>query len=56
MKEEKFRDLTAVAVAYEPQDGAPKILATGKGELAEKIIERITMPNVPLITSRQYGV
>ena len=31
---------TAVAIAYEPGDGAPKILATGKGEVAEKIIEK----------------
>ena len=29
-----------MAVSYEPGDGAPKILATGKGNLAEKIIEK----------------
>lgn len=39
---------TAVAVAYEPGDGAPKILATGKGELAEKIIEKAKENDVPL--------
>lgn len=39
---------TAVAVAYEPGDGAPRILATGKGELAEKIIEKAKENDVPL--------
>ena len=34
-KEEKVK--TAVALAYEAGDVAPKILATGKGELAERI-------------------
>jgi len=39
---------TAVAVAYEPGDNAPKILATGKGAVAEKIIEKAKENNVPL--------
>ena len=42
MKQEK-RDTkikTAVALSYEPGDVAPKILATGKGELAERIIKK----------------
>ena len=30
---------TAVALGFEPGDQAPKIIATGKGHLAEKIIE-----------------
>ena len=38
-KEEKKKPKTAVALAYEPGDMAPKILATGKGEVAERIIE-----------------
>lgn len=38
---------TAVAVAYNPGDGAPKILATGKGHLAEKIIEKAKEEHVP---------
>ena len=48
MNEDKFKDLTAVAVAYEPGEGAPKILATGKGELAEKIIDKAKENDVPL--------
>lgn len=39
---------TAVALSYEPGDAAPKILATGKGELAERIIEKGKEGNVPL--------
>jgi flagellar biosynthesis protein len=39
---------TAVAIAYEPGDAAPKILATGKGEVAEKIIETAKESDVPL--------
>ncbi len=30
---------TAVALGFEPGDQAPKIIATGKGYLADKIIE-----------------
>lgn len=39
---------TAVALSYEPGDLAPKILATGKGEVAERIIEKGKESNVPL--------
>ena len=34
------KEKTAVALAYNPGDAAPKIIATGKGYLAEKIIEK----------------
>ena len=37
--EEKTKEKTAVAIAYEPVERSPKILATGKGYLADKIIE-----------------
>ena len=37
---EKKKVKTAVAVAYEPGDKAPKILASGRGEVAEKIIAK----------------
>lgn len=43
----KETDKTAVAVAYEPGDAAPKILATGKGKVAEKIIETAKENDVP---------
>lgn len=39
---------TAVALAYTPGERAPKILATGKGEVAERIIETAQENDVPL--------
>lgn len=41
------KDKTAVAIAYEPGDTAPKILASGKGAVAEKIIETAKENDVP---------
>lgn len=38
---------TAVALAYTPGDDAPKILATGKGHMAERIIEEAKAADVP---------
>lgn len=38
---------TAVAISYEPGEAAPKILATGKGYLAEKIIEKAKEEQIP---------
>ncbi len=46
-KDKTSQDKTAVAVAYEPGEAAPKILATGKGKVAEKIIETAKENNVP---------
>ena len=39
---------TAVALEYEAGDAAPKILATGKGYVAEKIIETAEKENIPI--------
>lgn len=39
---------TAVAVAYVPGEQAPKILATGTGAVADKIIETAKENDVPL--------
>jgi len=44
----KKRNKTAVALEYIPGEEAPKILATGKGILAEKIIEKAKEADVPL--------
>lgn len=46
-KEEHIADKTAVALAYEPGDVAPKILATGKGHMAQKIIDTAKENDVP---------
>ena len=48
MAEEKNeKQKTAVALAYMPGDAAPKILATGKGAIAEKLIETAKEADVP---------
>ncbi|MEG0961787.1 MAG: EscU/YscU/HrcU family type III secretion system export apparatus switch protein [Lachnospiraceae bacterium] len=38
---------TAIAVAYEPGEEAPKIIATGKGIVAERIIEKAKEEKIP---------
>lgn len=38
---------TAVAIAYEPGERAPKIIATGKGYTAERIIEKAKEEKIP---------
>lgn len=46
--EQKEEKKTAVAIEYVPGEAAPKILATGKGAVAEKIIEKAKENKVPL--------
>ncbi len=38
----------AIALEYDPLDTAPKVVASGKGALAEKIIEKAKESDVPL--------
>jgi len=44
--EKKKKQLQAVAIKYDPGEIAPKIIATGKGKVAEKIIETAKESNV----------
>lgn len=37
----------AVALSYDPNDQAPQVIASGKGELAERIIKRAEEHAVP---------
>ena len=39
---------TAVALSYDPEETAPKIIASGKGHLAEKIIDKANETNIPI--------
>ena len=39
---------SAIALAYEPDEDAPKVIASGKGILAERIIEKAQESNVPI--------
>ena len=48
MKEKKEKPKQAIALAYNPDEDAPKVIATGKGELAERIIEKAKEATVPV--------
>ncbi len=39
---------TAVALSYEVEQGAPTVVASGKGYVAEKIIEKAKESDIPL--------
>lgn len=38
----------AIALSYDPEDDAPKVVASGKGALAERIIEEAKQAKVPV--------
>ncbi|GHU41832.1 hypothetical protein FACS1894111_04760 [Clostridia bacterium] len=44
----KEKRKTAVALGYQPGEEAPKIIATGKGLIADRIIETAKEANVPV--------
>ena len=48
MAEEKKKIKTAVALEYDPGDEAPRVIASGKGALADKIIEKAKESDVPI--------
>lgn len=45
-KENKIKQ--AIALEYDPSDEAPKVIASGRGLLAEKIIEKAKESDVPV--------
>ena len=45
---QNLNEKTAVAISYDIDDAAPKILATGKGAVAETIIQKTKESDVPL--------
>ena len=46
--ENKQKVKQAVALEYDPADSAPKVIAMGRGALAEKIIEQAKQAEVPV--------
>lgn len=48
MADNKEKLKQAVAIEYDPNDMAPKIVATGRGKIAERIIEKAKESNVPV--------
>lgn len=45
---EKLKKKTAVAIEYNPMDQAPKVVASGFGKVAERIIETAKENHIPL--------
>lgn len=42
------RTKQAIALLYEPEEAAPKVIASGRGELAEKIINTANENKIPI--------
>jgi flagellar biosynthesis protein len=42
------KNKSAIALSYNPEDAAPKIIATGKGYLADKILKKASEHNIPV--------
>lgn len=47
-KKSKFTNRTAIALSYDTNDDAPKVIASGKNYLADKIINKANEFNVPI--------
>ncbi|MGB4660703.1 MAG: EscU/YscU/HrcU family type III secretion system export apparatus switch protein [Mobilitalea sp.] len=39
---------TAVALSYDPKEDAPKVIASGQGYIADRIIERAKEADIPI--------
>ncbi|MCR5268660.1 MAG: EscU/YscU/HrcU family type III secretion system export apparatus switch protein [Lachnospiraceae bacterium] len=47
-EDKRSKPKQAIALEYDPNDVAPKIVATGRGKVAEKIIEAAQEADVPV--------
>ena len=47
-KKKKSQPKQAIALEYDPNDIAPKVIATGSGYLAEKILDKAKEENIPI--------
>ncbi len=47
-REERTKPKQAIALEYDPDDEAPRVIASGRGELAERIIEKAKEADVPV--------
>ena len=47
-KKKKDKVKTAVALSYDPSQSAPTVVASGRGALAERIIEKAKESDVPV--------
>lgn len=55
IKEKKNKPKQAIALSYDPADDAPKVVASGRGLLAEKIIEKAKEFDVPIHQDNKLG-
>ena len=47
-KQKETKPKQAIALEYDPSEDAPKVIASGRGLLAERIIERAKEADVPI--------
>ena len=47
MADTRPKKKTAIALEYDPNDAAPKVIASGSGAIADKIIEKAKENKVP---------
>ena len=52
MDDEKKKVKQAIALEYDPSDEAPRVIASGKGILAEKIIEKAVCRSIGMTSWR----
>lgn len=48
MDKQETKPKQAIALEYDPNDDAPKVIASGRGLLAERIIEKAKEADVPI--------
>lgn len=48
LKEKELQNKTAVALGYDTKDSAPRIIASGKGYLADKILQGAKENKIPV--------
>lgn len=55
-KDESDKNKTAVALSYDPADAAPKVIASGKGFVAERIIQKARETDIPIHKDEQLAL
>lgn len=48
MEKENNKVKQAIALEYDPNDIAPKVIATGSGHVAERILDEAKKENIPI--------
>lgn len=48
MSDDKKKVSQAIALEYDPEDIAPRVIATGKGALADKIVNEAIRNSIPV--------